>query len=53
MYVIEYELYVTSNVDIQRSDKLIINGTTYYVKSLISLTPGILPFTVAYISTEA
>ena len=53
MFVIEFELYLAASVDIKRSDELIINGTKYYVRTLINLNMGTTPFIAAYISTAA
>ena len=53
MFVIEYELFFDANVDVQRSDKLVINGTTYHVRNLLPMTMGVYPFTMAYVSKEA
>lgn len=53
MMVVEYELYVPANVDLERSDEFVINGTTYYLKKILTMTMGIYPFILAYISTQA
>lgn len=53
MTVVEYELYVPTSVDLQKSDELVISGTTYFVKKIMTFGSGVYPFILAYISTQA
>ncbi len=49
----QFELYVAPTVDIRPSDKLVIDGTTYYVKQVFSAQFGGLTHKRASISTQA
>lgn len=49
----QYELYVDPTTDIRSSDKLVIDGTTYYVKQVFVAPFGGLKHKRASISNEA
>lgn len=51
-YVVQYELYVPGGADVRVTDKLVIAGTTYYVKSIFEANFGGLPHKRLSISTE-
>ena len=47
-----HELYVDSTADVRESDKLVIDGTTYFVKQIFNAPIGGLPHKRCTISTE-
>lgn len=51
-YVVQHELYVGGSADVRVSDKLVIDGVTYYVKSIFAANFGGLPHRRCSVSTE-
>lgn len=47
-----HELYVEATVDLRESDKVVINGTNYFVKSIFNGSIGGLPHKRATVSSE-
>ena len=48
-----HELYVEPSVDIQPSDKIVVNGKTFYVKKIFDASDLSLPYKRCSVSREA